>query len=81
MTGVPKLSLAMHPFSISIDEHVPLNMGARRDFFQGGASSGFSKGGKSSKTIFSPLKAKNILGDPWSPFLMPIPLKLLMTKR
>jgi len=23
-TGVPKLSLAMYPFSISIDEHVPL---------------------------------------------------------
>ena len=26
--GVPKLSLAMYPFSISIDEHVPLDMGA-----------------------------------------------------
>jgi len=23
-TGVPKLSLAIYPFSISIDEHVPL---------------------------------------------------------
>jgi len=23
-TGVPELSLAMHPFSISADEHVPL---------------------------------------------------------
>jgi len=23
-TGVPKLSLAMYPFSISIDEHVPV---------------------------------------------------------
>jgi len=25
-TGVPKLSLAMYPFSTSIDEHVPLKL-------------------------------------------------------
>jgi len=31
--GVPKLSLAMYPFSISIHEHVPLNMGAGFGFF------------------------------------------------
>jgi len=33
--GVPKLSLAMYPFSISIHEHVPLNMGAGLGFFPG----------------------------------------------
>jgi len=33
--GVPKLSLAMYPFSISIHEHVPLNMGAGFGFFPG----------------------------------------------
>jgi len=32
-SGVPKLSLAMYPFSISIHEHVPLNMGAGLGFF------------------------------------------------
>jgi len=42
---VPKHSLAVYPFRISIVEHVPLNMGARRNFFQGGASSGFFRGG------------------------------------
>jgi len=34
----------MYPFSTSIDEHVPLTMGAG-SFFQGGANSGFSRGG------------------------------------
>jgi len=34
--GVPKLPLAMYPFSISVDEHVPLNMGAGRIFFSQG---------------------------------------------
>jgi len=28
ITGVPKLSLSVYPFSISLDERVPLNMGA-----------------------------------------------------
>jgi len=36
--------MGMYPFSISIDEHEPLNMGAGI-FFHGGANSGFSKGG------------------------------------
>jgi len=31
----------MYPFSISIDEHVPLTMGAGRMFFQGGPIVGF----------------------------------------
>jgi len=35
----------MYPFSISIDEHVPLNMGAGKNFFQVGANSGFSRVG------------------------------------
>jgi len=34
----------MYPFSIAIDEYVPLNMSAGI-CFQGGANSGFSKGG------------------------------------
>jgi len=42
--GVPKLSLAMYPFSISVDEHVPLNMGSGSFFFQTRAKSGFSRG-------------------------------------
>ena len=33
------------PLNISTDEHVPLNMGAGRIFLQGGANSGFSRGG------------------------------------
>ena len=35
-SGVPKLSPSMYPFSISIDEHVPINMSARRIFFREG---------------------------------------------
>jgi len=35
-TGVPKLPLAIYPFSISVDEHVPLNMGAGRIFSRQG---------------------------------------------
>jgi len=34
--GVPKLFLAMYPFSIWIDEHVPLNMGAGSIFSREG---------------------------------------------
>jgi len=30
-SGIPKLSLAMYPFGISVDEHVPLNMGAGKN--------------------------------------------------
>jgi len=56
----------VYPFSISIDEHVPLNMSARRIFFQGRVNSRFSRGGpkyvcregKSGKIRFSPLKTK-----------------------
>jgi len=59
-TGVPKLSLSMYPFSISIDEHVPLNMSTGRIFVQGRVNSGFSRGepkyfcreGKSGKIRF-----------------------------
>ena len=43
--GVPKLSLAMYPFSVWIDEHVPLNMGAGSIFFQGGTNKWFSRVG------------------------------------
>jgi len=35
-SGVPKLSPPMYPFSISINEHVPLNMSARRIFSREG---------------------------------------------
>jgi len=35
--GFPKRSLAMYPFSISIDEHVSLDMGAGRIFFRDGS--------------------------------------------
>jgi len=56
----------MYPFSISIDEHVPLNMSAGRILFQGGVNSGFSRGGskyfcregKSDNIRFSPLETK-----------------------
>jgi len=69
IAGVPKHSLAVYPFSISIDEHVPLNMGARRNFFQGGASSGFSRGcGKVAKLYFHHSKliiSWVILGHPF----------------
>jgi len=34
----------MYSFSISVDEYVPLNMGAERIFFQAGAKSEFSRG-------------------------------------
>jgi len=55
-TGFPKLSLSLYPFSISIDEHVPLNISAgiffpgrtivdfpkvgQKNFCRGGAKSG-----------------------------------------
>ena len=45
MAGVPKLSLAMYPFSIWIDEHVSLNMGAGSIFVQGETDNGFSRVG------------------------------------
>jgi len=32
ISGVPQHSLAMYPFSISVDEYAPLNMGAGRIF-------------------------------------------------
>jgi len=56
----------MYPFSISIDEHVPLNMSTSKIFFQGRVNSGFSRGrpkyfcreGKSGKIRFSPLETK-----------------------
>ena len=35
----------MYPFSIWIDEHVPLNMGAGSIFFQEGTNNGFSRVG------------------------------------
>jgi len=35
----------MYPFSISIDEHVPLNMATGRTFFQWWANDGFSRVG------------------------------------
>ena len=43
--GFPKLSLAMYPFSIWTDEHVPPKHQRRRDFFQSGTKSGFSRSG------------------------------------
>ena len=45
MPQVPKLSLAMYPFSVWIDEHVPLNIGAGSIFFQVGTNNGFSRVG------------------------------------
>jgi len=56
----------MYPFSISIHEHVPLYMGAGLGFFQGRASSGFSRGGskiflqgaKNGEVTFPPLETK-----------------------
>jgi len=65
--GVPKLSLAMYPFRISIDLHTPLNMGARRNFFQGGPSSEFSREAKVAKLYFHHSKLRTswvILGHP-----------------
>jgi len=66
-TGVPKLSLSIYPFSISIDEHVPLKMGILEGFFSkkgaiadfpGVSQQYFCKGAKSGKIIFSPLETK-----------------------
>jgi len=57
----------MYPFSNSIHEHLPLNMGAGlRFFFQGRASGRFSRGGskiflqgaKSGKITLPPLETK-----------------------
>jgi len=56
----------MYPFSISIDEHVPLNMGAGIIFFQEGPKMNFQGVGqqysageaKSGKITFSPLETK-----------------------
>jgi len=44
--GVPKLSLAMYPFSTSIDEHVPLDMGAGRIFSRDGPIVDFPRVGQ-----------------------------------
>jgi len=59
--GFPKLSLAMYPFSISIDEHVPLNMSAGRIFPREGpivdfpvvGQKYFCRGGKWQNYIFT----------------------------
>ena len=62
-TGVPKLSLSMYSFSISIDEHVPLKIrifskeGAIVDF-PGVGQQYFCKGAKSGTITFSPLETK-----------------------
>jgi len=56
----------MYPFSISIDEHVPLNMGAGILFFQersivdfqGVGQQYFAGEAKSGKITFSPLETK-----------------------
>jgi len=64
--GVPKLSLAMHPFSISKDEHVPLNIGTGRIFFKEGpvvdfpvvGQKYFCRGAKSGKITFYHWKAR-----------------------
>ena len=56
----------MYPFSISIDEHVPLNMSARRIFcregpivhFPGMGHNIFAGGSKCGKIWFSPLETK-----------------------
>jgi len=56
----------MYPFSISIDEHVPLKMGAGRIFskegavvdFPGVGQQYFCKGAKSGKITFSPPETK-----------------------
>ena len=58
--GVPKLSLAMYPFSVWIDEHVPLNMGAGSIFskegpisdFPGLGQKYFARGNRSGKITF-----------------------------
>jgi len=65
-TGVPKLSPSMYPFSISIDEHVPLNMSARSILsrkgpivdFPGVGQNIFAGGNKCGKIWFSPLETK-----------------------
>jgi len=65
-SGVPKLSPSMYPFSILIDEHVPLNMSARRIFsregpivhFPGVGQNIFAWGNKCGKIWFSPHETK-----------------------
>ena len=73
-TGVPKLSLAVYPFSISVDEHVPLKMGAGRIFFRQGPKVGFPgtmvqevgvQGWKRTPKSFDLLKS----GQKWRPTL------------
>jgi len=54
----------MYPFSISIDEHVPLDMGAERNFFRNGPTVDFpgvgqkyfAGGSKVAKLHFTTLK-------------------------
>ena len=66
ITGVPKLSLSMYPFSISIDEHVPLKWVLEVFFskegaivnFPGVGQQYFCKAAKSGKITFSPLETK-----------------------
>jgi len=60
ITGVPKLSPSMYPFSISIDEHVPLNVSAGSFFsregpivhFPGVGQNIFAGGNKCGKILF-----------------------------
>jgi len=64
--GVPKLSPSVCPFSISIDERVPLNMAAERIFsrkgpivdFLGAGQKYFAGAAKSGKITFSPLETR-----------------------
>jgi len=65
-SAVPKLSPSVYPFSISIDERVPINMGAGGIFsrkgpivdFPWGGPKNFSWAAKSGKVTFSPLVTK-----------------------
>jgi len=45
-SGVPKLSPSVYPFSISIDECVPLNMGTRGIFSRKGTIADFLRVGQ-----------------------------------
>jgi len=58
--------VARLPFSISIDEHVPLSMGTRSIFFQAGAKRRFSMG-----------RPKTFLqgGQKWQNFILSIETK------
>jgi len=83
---VPKLSLSMYPFSISIDEHVPLNMSAGMIFSRGGPK--YFCRVKVAKLDFhhSKLRKQPFFKKMWWENALallptPMPLKLLMAKR